>query len=166
MTQSIFRACLLGLALALAPGLALANIDREPPRISQLLLDKSSRTLHLLDGRRAVRSYKVDLGPNPSGHKRFQGDGRTPEGLYYVTHRNPQSSFFLSLGISYPNEQDRAYARARGLSPGGDIFIHGRGANVQNPPSDWTRGCIALSDKEMAEIFNLVKPGTPIYIKP
>lgn len=164
MKLSIFRACIL--VLALLPGIAQANIDHDPPRISQLLLDKTNRVLHLLSGRKVVRSYKVDLGANPAGHKRFQGDGRTPEGLYYVTHRNPKSSFFLSLGISYPNARDRAYARAHGLSPGGDIFIHGRGAAIRNPPRDWTRGCIAVPDNEMAEIFNLVAPGTPIYIKP
>lgn len=135
-------------------------------RITQLLLDKSSRTLYLLNGKKTVRKYSVDLGSNPEGHKQFQGDGRTPEGLYYITHRNPNSSYFLSLGISYPNAQDLAHARAQGRSPGGDIFIHGQGANVQNPPRDWTRGCAAVTDREMAEIFDMVEPGTPIYIKP
>jgi murein L,D-transpeptidase YafK len=144
----------------------MANIDRDTPEITQLLLDKSDRTLHLLTGRTVISSYKVDLGSKPQGHKQFQGDGKTPEGLYYITHKNPESSFYLSLGISYPNSRDRAHARARGLNPGGDIFIHGRGAAIRNPPNDWTRGCVAVPDEEMAEIYDLVKPGTPIFIKP
>ena len=134
--------------------------------VTQLLLDKSARKLYLLHGKQAVRSYSVDLGSNPSGPKQYQGDGRTPEGLYVITHRNPHSNFFLSLGISYPNDRDRARARALGRDPGGDIFIHGRGARVQNPPRDWTLGCAAVTDREMAEIFSLVRPGTPILIKP
>ena len=149
---------------------AAANVDPRgqggSPRITQLLLDKSARRLYLLQGRTPVRSYVVDLGPNPTGHKENRGDGRTPEGLYHITHRNPGSSFFLSLGISYPNAQDRARAHALGRDPGGDIFIHGRGPRVQNPPRDWTRGCAAVTDREMAEIFELVAPGTPIFIKP
>ena len=149
---------------------AAANVDPRgkdgSPRITQLLLDKSARRLYLLQGRTPVRSYAVDLGSNPTGHKENRGDGRTPEGLYHITHRNPRSSFFLSLGISYPNAQDRARAHALGRDPGGDIFIHGRGPRVQNPPRDWTRGCAAVTDQEMAEIFELVAPGTPIFIKP
>ena len=159
------------LLLAASLGLpAVANVDPSGPeqrlQVTQLLLDKSARRLYLLNGKTAVRSYRVDLGSNPAGHKQFRGDGRTPEGLYYITHRNPSSNFFLSLGISYPNDQDRARARGLGRDPGGDIFIHGRGARVQNPPRDWTRGCAAVTDREMAEIFELVQPGTPIFIKP
>lgn len=164
-----FCACLL-VAAFLTGMPAAANVDPRGKNggseITQLLLDKSSRTLYLLSGRKPVRSYSVDLGSNPTGHKQYQGDGRTPEGLYYITHRNPESNFFLSLGISYPNAQDRARARAMGRDPGGDIFIHGRGPRAQNPPRDWTRGCAAVTDREMAEIFTLVRPGTPILIKP
>ena len=163
-----FCACLL-MAICLGSPAA-AVVDPAGPgtplEITQLLLDKSSRRLYLLHGRTALRSYSVDLGSNPAGPKQYQGDGRTPEGLYYITHRNSQSNFFLSLGISYPNDQDRARARAMGRDPGGDIFIHGRGARVRNPPRDWTQGCAAVTDREMAEIFSLVRPGTPILIKP
>ena len=127
---------------------------------------KPSRTLYVLNGKKAVRSYNVDLGSNPTGHKQYQGDGGTPEGLYYITHRKPGSNFYLSLGISYPNDQARARARALGRDPGGDIFIHGRDPRVQKPPRDWTRGCAAVTDREMAEIFALVQSGTPILIKP
>lgn len=163
--RAIFVLCLM-LSMAIPDRPASANVNARNPEITQLLLDKSSRTLYLLNGNRAVRQYRVDLGSNPSGHKQFQGDGRTPEGLYYITHRNPNSNFHLSLGISYPNARDREFARRLGRNPGGDIFIHGRGARVSNPPPDWTRGCAAVTDTEMAEIFNLVRPGTPIFIKP
>lgn len=159
--SAILMVCLIATAMPV-----LANTRASDPQITQLLLDKSARKLYLLHGRQAIRSYTVDLGANPTGHKQFQGDGRTPEGLYYITHRNPNSNFFLSLGISYPNDRDRAHARQFGRHPGGDIFIHGQGVRVQNPPKDWTRGCAAVSDREMAEIFDLVRPGTPIFIKP
>lgn len=143
-----------------------ASTGEDSQKVTQLLLDKSKRKLYLLNGNRPVRTYSVDLGANPQGHKRFQGDGRTPEGLYHITHRNPQSAFYLSLGISYPNARDRAAAQSHGRSPGGDIFIHGRGPNAVDPPRDWTRGCLAVTDTEMAEIYRLVEPGTPIFIKP
>lgn len=153
-------------AMAWFPAASQATISPRAAAITQLLLDKSDRTLYLLQGRRVMREYRVDLGPSPEGHKQFQGDGRTPEGLYYITHRNPASSYHLSLGISYPNPQDRANARRLGRDPGGDIFIHGRGPAYQSPPRDWTRGCAAVTDLEMTEIFDLVAPGTPIFIKP
>lgn len=154
------------LIVALAPVATQASVDPDKPQITQLLLVKSERSLYLLSGRKAVRKYQVDLGSNPQGPKQFQGDGRTPEGLYYITHRNPNSSFFLSLGISYPNQSDRQKARQTGRDPGGDIFIHGRGAQFRNAPKDWTRGCAAVTDNEMVEIYKMVDPGTPIYIKP
>jgi murein L,D-transpeptidase YafK len=168
MKRAFCAALLVAAFLAGSP--ATANVDppgrNGGPDITQLLLDKSARRLYLLSGRKPVRSYAVDLGSNPTGHKQHQGDGRTPEGLYYITHRNPGSDFHLSLGISYPNDRDRARARAMGRDPGGDIFIHGRGPRVQNPPRDWTRGCAAVADGDMTEIFGLVRPGTPIFIKP
>lgn len=143
-----------------------ASADTTGSYVTQILVDKSARKLYLLSGNRALRTYDIDLGFEPEGTKRFQGDGRTPEGQYYITHRNPNSAFFLSLGISYPNEQDRAYARARGQSPGGDIFLHGRGPRAQNAKKDWTWGCIAVTDAVMKEIWRYVTPGMPIYIKP
>ncbi len=153
-------------AAFLAGSAATANVDpagrNGGPDITQLHLDKSARRLFLLSGRKPLRSYAVDLGSNPTGHKQHEGDGRTPEGLYCITHRNPGSNFHLSLGISYPNDRDGAMER----DPGEDIFIHGRGPRVQNPPRDWTRGCAAVADGDMTEIFGLVPPGAPIFIKP
>ena len=108
----------------------------------------------------------------PVGHKEYEGDGKTPEGIYYITHRNPNSTYHLSLGISYPNDEDRAHAATLGKQPGGDIMIHGgppRKANgkprkVSRP--DWTAGCIAVTDDEIERIYAMVKPGTPIVILP
>lgn len=135
-------------------------------QVTQLLVKKADRKLYLLNGRSVLRSYDVDLGWNPVNHKVREGDGRTPEGLYHITHRNPQSTYYLSLGISYPNAEDRARARRRGVSPGGDIFVHGQGPSGRGRGADWTAGCIAVTDAEMREIYSLVKPGTPIFIAP
>jgi murein L,D-transpeptidase YafK len=92
-----------------------------------------------------------------------EGDGRTPEGAYRIDRRNPNSRFHLSLGISYPNARDVAYARENGLDPGGDIFIHGTPTQWSNTP-DWTWGCIAVTNEEMDEIFFMVETGTKIFI--
>jgi len=113
---------------------------------------------------RILRKYRVGLGFTPRGHKRIEGDGKTPEGAYFINRRNPQSSFHLSIGISYPNAKDRAAAAAIGKKPGGDIFIHGRGPRYQKARGDWTWGCIAVTDKEIEEIYSMVDNGTRIDI--
>lgn len=119
----------------------------------------------IADGK-IVKSYRVRLGKQPKGHKQFQGDGRTPEGTYYISGRNPQSAYHLSLRISYPNRSDLAFAQRRGRSPGGDIFIHGQpnGFKRGTIATDWTRGCIAVSNAEMEEIWRLIPNGCPIHI--
>lgn len=135
------------------------------PNVTSVVVDKSERALYLMHGNDVLRQYEVHLGSQPKGHKRFEGDGRTPEGTYYISHKNPKSQYHLSLGISYPNARDRAFARAAGKPPGGDIFIHGgppRPAKVR----DWTAGCIAVSDREIEEIYAMTRPGTPIFIRP
>lgn len=114
-----------------------------------------------------LKSYKVELGFEPNGHKQFEGDGRTPEGTYIIDRRNPNSAFHLSLGISYPNEADMAYAHTKGKSPGGDIFIHGRpNEKKRGLGPDWTAGCISVKNREMELIYAMVKDGTPITIMP
>ena len=110
-----------------------------------------------------LESYDIGLGFTPEGHKQFEGDGKTPEGTYYISHRNPKSRYHLSLGVSYPNDADRAYAKAAGKSAGGDIMVHG-GPPRKTNKRDWTAGCIAVTDREIEEIYAMVKPGTPIYI--
>ena len=135
-----------------------------------VLIDKSERKLWLYQGGRVIRTYSgLQYGDAPKGHKRFQGDERTPEGRYTIDYGNAQSSYYLSLHINYPNDADRAYARARGRSPGGDIFIHGQPNGLPfdaRVPGDWTDGCIALTNAEMAELWTLIPNGTPIEIQP
>jgi murein L,D-transpeptidase YafK len=135
----------------------------------RLLVDKSDRTLILYKDDKEIDRYAdIKLGDAPLGHKRFEGDEKTPEGSYTINGRNPKSSYHLSLRISYPNAADRAYAKAKGKSPGGDIFIHGQ-PNMSASgriDGDWTDGCIALSNSEIERLWKQVNDGTPITIQP
>ena len=135
------------------------------PEVTRVVIFKGERKMHLLNGNVALKSYDVDLGSAPVGHKRFEGDGRTPEGRYFINRRNPDSAFHLSLGISYPNNQDRANAHAMGRSPGGDIFIHG-GPRQRGQKGDWTAGCVSVSDEEIEVVYSMVRNGTPVDIYP
>lgn len=110
----------------------------------------------------------IQLGDAPRGHKRFEGDERTPEGRYRIDYRNPKSRYHLSLHISYPDAAARAYAAGQARSPGGDIFIHGQPNNlpIGRMPGDWTDGCIALSNDEIEALWLAVKDGTEIEILP
>jgi len=136
------------------------------PEVTFVVVHKEARRMFLLHEDEILRSYDIALGFAPVGHKTEEGDGKTPEGTYLIDRRNPNSRFHLSLGISYPNAADRAQAEARGVSPGGDIFIHGRPKRWQNGEDDWTWGCIAVTDAEMEEIYAMVQNGTPISIRP
>lgn len=139
------------------------------PVADRILVDKSERRMELLARETVLRSYRIALGGAPEGDKVREGDGRTPEGRYVISGRNPDSAFHLSLEISYPDAGDRAAAAALGVSPGGDIFIHGAPnwwIFPGQPPGDWTRGCIAVTNAEIAEIWRLVADGTPIEIVP
>jgi murein L,D-transpeptidase YafK len=137
------------------------------PEITQILVDKSARKMYLLSGKKTIRKFKINLGFTPAGHKQKYGDGRTPEGLYYIDRINTNSRYFLSLGLNYPNANDRALADAAGVDPGGDIFIHGGPRyKGERGKRDWTAGCISVSDKQMAWVYSMVKKGTPIFIKP
>jgi murein L,D-transpeptidase YafK len=135
-------------------------------RVDRIVIRKREREMLLLAGEAVVRSYRVALGRNPVGHKEQEGDGRTPEGRYLIDRRNAKSRYHLSLHISYPNDADDARARAAGVAPGGDIMIHGLKSGVAHPESDWTEGCIAVTDAEMDEIWELVEDGTPVEIRP
>lgn len=150
----------------------------------RVLVEKAARRLTLYSGDEAVRVYRVGLGTSPVGDKVRSGDRRTPEGDYFVCVKNERSAFYLSLGVSYPNEDDAARglrdrlitraqyrrivsAARRGRTPpwdtllGGEIFIHGNGS-----ASDWTWGCIALEDPDIKELFDAVPVGTPVRIEP
>lgn len=136
------------------------------PEVTRLRIYKAQRLL-VLDGVDGIlRTYPIGLGFAPEGHKQFEGDGRTPEGSYVIDRRNPESLFHLSIGISYPNETDIALAEAQDRSPGGDIFIHGGPRRSVDPTDvrDWTAGCISVTDRQIEEIYAMVRNGTPIDI--
>jgi murein L,D-transpeptidase YafK len=134
--------------------------------VDRVVVNKARREMLLLSGESVVRVYRVALGREPVGHKRQEGDGRTPEGRYTIDRRNPRSKYHLSLHISYPNEADRETARAAGVDAGCDIMIHGLKPGVEHPATDWTQGCIAVTDAEMDEIWDLVRDGTAVEILP
>ncbi len=139
------------------------------PEVTWVVVEKERRRMYLFHNNEVLKEYKISLGFAPAGPKRFEGDGKTPEGTYYIDRQNPNSDFYLSLGISYPNAQDVSFARSYGRTPGGNIFIHGQPnqqARKRNKRKDWTAGCVAVSDREMMEIFTMVQPGTPITINP
>lgn len=136
------------------------------PEVTHVVVNKGDRRMYLLHGTEVLEDYDIGLGFAPAGHKQVEGDGKTPEGTYIIDRRNPNSQFFLSIGVSYPNVQDRENARALGKSPGGDIFIHGRPWKYRKGGRDWTAGCIAVTNSEMREIYAMVKNGTPITINP
>lgn len=139
------------------------------PPVTQIVVNKNARQMLFFSGPSIIAAYDVGLGTEPVGHKQFSGDGKTPEGLYYINRRNPESRYHLSLGISYPNVQDAAFALSQGRHPGNDIFIHGQGpeGKVLAPQKrDWTVGCIAVTDAQMEDIYAMVKDGTPIQINP
>ena len=139
------------------------------PAVTQVVVEKSARKMYLLHDNQVLKAYNVSLGNEPVGRKMFEGDGRTPEGTYYIDRLNPNSRYHLSVGISYPNEQDIALAQSLGMLAGKDIFIHGRGDEgnrlVKGRP-DWTAGCIAVSDDEIEDVFSMLRPGVPITINP
>jgi murein L,D-transpeptidase YafK len=135
------------------------------PEVTSVQVHKTARKMYLLHGTEVLEAYDIGLGFAPTGHKEFEGDGKTPEGSYFINRRNPNSEYHLSLGISYPNDADRAYAASIEKEPGGDIFIHGA-PNKRVPVRDWTAGCIAVTDKEVEWIYAMVRDGTPIHIFP
>jgi murein L,D-transpeptidase YafK len=142
------------------------------PTVTGIEIHKAERKMYLLHQGTVLRTYDIALGGNPVGHKQFEGDGKTPEGVYFISHKNPKSTYHLSLGVSYPNDADRAFAASQGKQPGGDIFIHGGPPKkVSGRPrvprnADWTAGCIAVTDKEIEEIFSMIETRTSVRILP
>ncbi|QPC94140.1 murein L,D-transpeptidase family protein [Mesorhizobium sp. INR15] len=154
---------ILACVIVTSSGLAGENVDL-------VRVDKSDRRLELIGSGKVLRSYGIALGADPLGHKRHEGDERTPEGRYILDWRNPNSVAHKSLHISYPNADDQAAAKARNVDPGGMIMIHGQpngfgwwGWLLQSV--DWTDGCIAVTDTDMDEIWAMVADGTPIEIE-
>ena len=152
------------------------NRIRSTTPINEVHVYKAQRTLELRHDDQVIKTYHMRLCFAPTGHKVQEGDGKTPEGRYLIDWRNPKSAFYKSLHISYPNERDKAKAAALGVSPGGDIMIHGSATTSQVnklpslmeyfPRNDWTWGCVAVKNTDMDEIWLLVDNGTPIEIFP
>lgn len=169
----VFFAALGGVALVLweryAPPAPAPELAPLAGRIDRILIEKEARRLTVYRDGEALRSYRVALGFAPAGDKERQGDGRTPEGIFRIDRRNPQSAYHLSLGLDYPQPEDVARARAGGYSPGGDIFIHGQPngfGRLTTLPYDWTAGCIAVSDDEIEELWRITPVGTEVEIRP
>jgi murein L,D-transpeptidase YafK len=151
--------------------IASSSVEAALPLADRVVVRKSERQLLLMRAGEVLRSYKVALGLRPEGHKQFEGDYRTPEGAYRLTRRNPNSEYFLSIQVDYPNARDVERARRQGLKPGGAIMIHGQPNTPRKPRDyysnvDWTEGCIAVSNSDMVEIWLMTPPDTPIEIHP
>jgi len=147
------------------------SLDAGLPLADTVVVRKGERRLYLMRHGAVLRSFRIALGLRPDGHKQYEGDYRTPEGKYRLIRRNPNSEYFLSIQISYPNDDDVARARKQGMRPGGAIMIHGQ----PNLPTrsrdyyatvDWTEGCIAVANTDMVEIWLMTPPDTPIEIQP
>jgi murein L,D-transpeptidase YafK len=134
-----------------------------------ILVEKAKRKLTLLRDDKVIKTYRIALGKNPVGAKRRQGDNKTPEGHYIISGRKADSEFHLALQISYPDELDIERAEKQGVDPGDRIMIHGRPPDFESRRKrkrDWTQGCIAVTNREIEEIWNIVPDGTPIEIRP
>jgi L,D-transpeptidase catalytic domain len=148
------------------------NFTAALPVADEVIVRKSQRRLYLMRQGEVLRSYRVALGLMPDGPKERAGDFRTPEGRYLLTRRNPRSDYFLSIQVSYPNEQDVQRARRDHVGdPGGSIMLHGLPNTLHHSPdyyaqADWTDGCIAMSDSDMVELWLLTRDNTPIEILP
>jgi murein L,D-transpeptidase YafK len=165
--------CFAGILLVtwMSIGVASQLAAQATARVDRIVIEKKKRTLTLMDGARILKTYKVALGGQPVGAKDRLGDHKTPEGIYSVDAKNPNSQFYKALHISYPNQADRVNARKLGVNPGGDVEIHGLGAKwgwigAKHRLTDWTDGCIALTNEEIDEIYPLIKVGAPVEIRP
>lgn len=136
------------------------------PEVTKVVVQKGARKMQMFHNDQVIKTDKISLGFAAEGHKQFEGDGKTPEGAYVIDRRNPNSRYHLSIGISYPNPADIAFAQSQGKKPGGEIFIHGKTGDGGKNKGDWTFGCIAVPDKQMEEIYAMVRDGTPIHILP
>ena len=151
------------------------NVDKKSElplqSIDYILIKKKERILELYSHHELIKTYFIALGFNPIGHKEQEGDGKTPEGKYIISYKNPNSKFYLSLKISYPSEKDRQNAASKRISLGGDIMIHGLGKQFGflgriHVIRDWTLGCVAVTNTEIKEIYDVVQIGTVVEIQP
>ena len=157
-----------------ATSLLISNIslaDMDFPVADMVVVEKEKRMLYLMKDGKPFRSFDIALGMYPVGDKQNEGDQKTPEGMYWLDMRNPDSNFFLSIHVSYPNASDRSEARNKGLNPGGQIMIHGQPnkptySEAYYAKEDWTNGCIALSNSDMIDIWLMTPDRVQIEIRP
>lgn len=143
--------------------------------VTRLVVKKKERRLYMLSNETLLADYHVSLGFTPQGAKEKEGDGKTPEGRYFIDWKNPQSRYRLALHISYPDRDDVARAKKAGVSPGGSVMVHGfpldpvertKAQLTHTTSADWTQGCVGLTDAEIDEIYERVDTGTPIDLCP
>lgn len=159
------------LALFLYLGLVTKVFAANLPQADLVTVEKSKRTMYLFQNGIEIRRYRIALGDSPRGHKVKEGDQRTPQGRYILDYKNENSAYYRSIHISYPNEADKLRAEVLGVDPGGQIMIHGQKKHAQFSPKqqqryNWTNGCIAVTNEEMDDLWQLITPGTPIEIWP
>ncbi|WP_436410874.1 L,D-transpeptidase family protein [Vibrio kanaloae] len=148
----------------------ISELEPKLPAVTLVKVDKSKRRMYLLTGEEVIQEFRIALGKQPKGHKRFEGDNRTPEGQYQLDYVMEESDFYRSVHINYPQPSDMQWAEQNDVDPGGNIKIHGIKNGERRSPSfiqsfDWTDGCIALTNQDMDEFIQLVKMGTPIHIE-
>jgi murein L,D-transpeptidase YafK len=172
----LFLVCYICKTVSLKAGF-FVSIDKKEKMIEEnkiitsIVVHKKLRKMTVYNGNEELKSYKISLGKTPEGHKQFEGDNKTPEGIYVIFDKNPNSAYHKNLGISYPNEKDVAFAKKQGKQPGGEIKIHGlpNGKSELGKIhllSDWTAGCIAVTSDEIDELYKHVEIGIPIEILP
>ena|ERR1700722_1393346 len=147
------------------------SLSAQIPIADQIIVRKSERRLYLMRRGEVLRQYHVALGLMPAGPKERAGDFRTPEGHYQLTRRNPRSDYFLSIQVSYPNDADLRRARRQHVDPGGAIMVHGMPNSLRHnadyyASSDWTDGCIGMSNSDMVELWMMTQDNIPIEILP
>ena len=171
-TPHIFGALLLIFSAPFISSTHTMSATNPTGKADYVVVKKAERKLYLYRGNKVLKTYRIALGKQPAGHKQRSGDSRTPEGIYTLDWRNPNSKFYRSIHISYPSRNDYRDARERGDAPGGAIMIHGQPTSWLEKTrllfngDDWTEGCIAVQNDEMLEIWNAVEDGTPIEIIP
>lgn len=162
--------CILILLFSFTNCTAKENTTKPKPNsVDSIFVSKSKRTMVLYSSKKKIKTYSISIGENPIGHKQQQGDNRTPEGLYYINVKNPNSKYYKNLSISYPNTKDKANAKKRKVDAGGEIKIHGYSDEKGSTKEMFTKfsytwGCIGVCNNEMEEIYNLVKIGAKIFI--
>ena len=170
-THKFIAVCVAVIILIAGNCFFLKRISAALIKADKILVIKSKREMILLKKGKVLKTYKIALGKHPVGKKVCSGDKRTPEGTYVLDYRKPDSKYHLALHLSYPNSNDIQNAQKMGLSPGGDIMIHGLPDGYEDVDefhriTDWTDGCIAVTNREIEEIWILVPVGIPVVIMP